>query len=78
MRKLKNLLQTCLIKKNVIHIRTLKQALKYGLVLKKVYRLINQKARLKLYIDMNTELGKKAKIDFELMNNVVFGKLWKM
>ena len=75
---MKNLLQTCLIKKNVIHITTLKQALKYGLVLKKVYRLINQKARLKLYIDMNTELGKNAKIDFELMNNAVFGKLWKM
>ena len=25
----------------------------------------NQKARLKLYIDMNTELRKKTKIDFE-------------
>ena len=43
---------------NVIHIRNLKQALNHGLVLKKVHRLINfnQKAWLKPYIDMNTEL----------------------
>ena len=55
-----------MIKKNiVIHIRNLKQALNHGLVLKKVHRLImfNQKAYLKPYIDMNTELRKKLKND---------------
>ena len=64
-----------------MHIKVLKQALNHGLVLKKVHRVIqfNQKDWLKPYIDMNTELRKKAKNDFEkdffkLMNNSVFGK----
>ena len=69
-------------KKNyVVHIRSLKQALNYGLILKKVHGVIqfNQEAWLKPYIDINTELRKKAKNDFEkdffkLMNNAVFGK----
>ena len=63
----------------VVHIRSLKQVLNHGLILKKVYRVINfnQKAWLKEYIDMNTELRKQAKNDFEkdfskLMNNSVF------
>ena len=68
-------------KKYVAHTNTLKQALNHGLKLKKIHRAIefNQEARLKPYIDMNTELRKLAKNDFEkdlfkLMNNSVFGK----
>ena len=51
----------------VVQIRSLKQALNHGLILKKVHRVIqfNQKAWLKEYIDMNTELRKEAKNDFE-------------
>ena len=68
-------------KKYVAHINTLKQALNHGLKLEKIHRVIefNQKAWLKPYIDMNAELRKEAKNDFEkdlfkLMNNSVFGK----
>ena len=68
-------------KKYVVHIRSLKQALNHGLKFKKVHRIIefNQEEWLKNYIDMNTELRKIAKTDFEkdifkLMNNAVFGK----
>ena len=49
-----------------IHITDLKQALNDGLVLKKFYKVIkfNQNALLKQYIDMSTDLRKKAKNDF--------------
>ena len=68
-------------KKYVVHINSLKQALNHGLKLKKIHRIIEfiQKAWLKPYIDMNTELRKLVTNDFEkdlfkLMNNSVFGK----
>ena len=68
-------------KKSVVHIKSLKQALNHGLKLKKIHRIMefNKKEWLKPYIDMNTELRKLAKDDFEkdlfkLMNNAVFGK----
>ena len=68
-------------KKYVAHVNSLKQALDHGLKLKRTHRVIefNQKEWLKPDIDMNTELRKAAKNDFEkdlfkLMNNSVFGK----
>ena len=68
-------------KKYVVHINSLKQALNHGLKFKKIHTVMefNQKEWLKPYIDMNTELKKLAKIDFEkdlfkLMNYSVFGK----
>ena len=68
----------------VFHIRSLKQALDHGLILKKVQKVIqfNQGAWLKEYIDINNELRKQAKNDFEkdffkLINNSVFGKTMK-
>ena len=69
----------------VIQIRNLKQALNHRCVLKKVHKVIkfNQNVWLKPYIDMNTDLRKKAKnyfekyIFFKLMNNTIFGKTMK-
>ena len=61
--------------------KNLKQALNHRLVLKKSRRIIkfDQNAWLKPYIDMNTNLRKKAKtvfqkVFFKLMNNAIFGK----
>ena len=49
-----------------IHIRNLKQALYHGIGLKKFHWVIqfNQKAWLKPYINMNTDV-KKVRTDFE-------------
>ena len=67
---------------HVIHIGNLKQGLTHGFVfLNKVHRMIkfNQIAWLKLYIDMNIDLKKKARNDFEndvfkFLNNAIFIK----
>ena len=68
----------------VIPIRNLKQTLNHGLVFKNVNKVIkfNQNAWLKPYIDMNTDLRKKAKNYFEkdffkLMNSPVFWKNYR-
>ena len=65
----------------VVHIRSLKQALDHGLILKKVHRVVqfNEEAWLKPYSDINTELGKQAKNGFEkdlfkLAKNSVLGE----
>ena len=62
--------------KHVIHTGALKQALNNGSKFKKVHTVIkfNQKAWLKPYIDMNTELRPIARNEFEknffkLINN---------
>jgi len=68
-------------KEYIIHYVALKQALRNGLKLEKVNKVIsfNQEPWMKPYIEFNTEKRKQAKDKFEkdffkLMNNSVFGK----
>ena len=76
----KNLIPNLYDKKRyIIHIRALEQALKHGLVLKRIHRVIEFKqfAWMKEYIDFNTRLRTAAANGFEkdfykLMNNAIF------
>ena len=67
--------------KYVVHIKLLKQVLNYGLILKKVHRVIqfNQEAWIEKYINKNIDLRKEADNDFgryffKIMSNSVFDK----
>lgn len=78
----KKLMLTLFDKRNyVIHYMMLKSAIKQGLVLKKIHRVIEfkQSKWLLPYIELNTTLRTKATNDFEkdfykLMINAIYGK----
>ena len=58
-------------KEYLVHIKALKIALNHGIILKKVYRVIqfNQEAWLKPYIEMNTKLRTEGTNYFETLDS---------
>ena len=78
----KKLILDLLTKKNYkIYYKNLEYYMKLGVKITKIYKILtfDEKPFLKDYIDLNTNLRKKAKNDlekdlFKLMNNAIFGK----
>lgn len=65
----------------VVHYKTLYQALKYGLILKKIHRILSfkQSKWIAPYIEQNTRRRQNSRNNFEknlykLLNNCIFGK----
>lgn len=81
-KKDKKLLATLYNKKNyVVHIENLKFAIRHGLTLRKIHRVLSfrQKPFLKGFIDLNVRLRAAATNDFDknlykLMSNSIFGR----
>ena len=79
----KKLILDLLPKKNYkIYYKNLEYYMKLGIKVTKIHKILtfNEKPFLKEYIDLNTNLRKKAKNDlekalFKLMNNAIFGKI---
>ena len=78
----KKLILDLLPKKNYkIYYKNLEYYMKLGVIVTKIHKILtfDEKSFLKEYIDLNTNLRKKAKNDlekdlFKLMNNAIFGK----